>query len=89
MSANALTVEDCEPWYLRPRDDEPSRHLQVWCGNAYLLVRKSDGLVDIGYRDESSDSGVIATRAEMADWLRVMRWYSEQTFPWKLEDSAE
>lgn len=76
-----VRIEDQDPWYLRQRPGEPSRYLQVWCGNAYLLVRKSDGFTEIGYQDEEPYLPT-ATDAEVADWLSVLQWRAEQSFPW-------
>jgi hypothetical protein len=79
---NEVTIEDKEPWYLRQREGTESRHLEVWCGNAYLLVRKEDGYTNIGYQDEQ-DIQPTATNSEIADWLKIFQWRAEQTFPWR------
>jgi hypothetical protein len=76
-----IRIEDSEPWYLRQRPGTESRHLQVWCGNAYLLVRKEDGYTDIGYQDEG-DCRPTATSDEIADWLKLFWWRASQVFPY-------
>jgi hypothetical protein len=77
---NVVKVDDPDPWCA-------SRHLQVWCGEAYLLVRKQDGLTSIGYRDEEL-STTLATDAGIADWLTIFQRRAAQTSPWTSDPTA-
>jgi hypothetical protein len=72
-----IDVRDENPWYLR---HEESRYLQVWCGNAYLLVRKADGYTTIGYQDEQTYLPT-ATHHEIADWVKIFGWRAKLEVP--------
>lgn len=76
-----IRVVDETPWYFGPTSAEESQYIQVWCNSAYILVRKEDGLTEIGYKD-GEDCQPLATDNELSDWLALFQWRAKQTFPW-------
>lgn len=79
--SNEIKIEDSTPWHMSSKMFQ-GKYLQVSCGNAYLLVEKQNGETEIGYQGEETYLPVAYTDDDIADWMTVFTWRSQQTFPW-------